>query len=149
MSALVIDNIGLLVTNDPELGDGPLGTVRDAALVIDGERVAAVERAGFAVEKTTEGDNPIYAVSFVDDVEPMQCFSKVYDQEPNPREGFAAVMTCSAADAACPTVFGAAERFAIPFDDPKAFDGTDRESAKYDERCRQIAREMLYVFSQV
>ncbi len=41
MSTLAIDNIGLLVTNDPELG-----TVRDAALILDGERVAAVERAG-------------------------------------------------------------------------------------------------------
>jgi imidazolonepropionase len=43
MSTLAIDNIGLLVTNDPELG-----TLRDAALVFDGERVAAVERAGHA-----------------------------------------------------------------------------------------------------
>ena len=33
MSALVVDHIGLLVTNDPALGDGPLGLVRDAALV--------------------------------------------------------------------------------------------------------------------
>jgi imidazolonepropionase len=43
VSTLAIDNIGLLVTNDPELG-----TLRDAALVFDGERVAAVERAGRA-----------------------------------------------------------------------------------------------------
>jgi len=41
MSTLAIDNIGLLVTNDPALG-----TIRDAALVFDGERVAAVTRAG-------------------------------------------------------------------------------------------------------
>ena len=40
---LAIDNIGLLVTNDPQLGH-----VRDAALVLDGDRVAAVERAGRA-----------------------------------------------------------------------------------------------------
>jgi len=46
MSTLVVDDIGLLVTNDPSLGDGPLGIVRDAALVLDGDRVAAVERAG-------------------------------------------------------------------------------------------------------
>jgi imidazolonepropionase len=43
VSTLAIDNIGLLVTNDPERG-----TLRDAALVFDGERVAAVERAGHA-----------------------------------------------------------------------------------------------------
>ena len=44
VSALVIDNIGLLVTGEPSLGEGPLGLVRDAALVIEGERVAAIER---------------------------------------------------------------------------------------------------------
>ena len=46
MSSLAIDRIGLLVTNDPELGEGPLGIVRDAALVVADGRVAAVERSG-------------------------------------------------------------------------------------------------------
>ena len=36
MTTLVVDNVGLLVTNDPALGDGPLGLVRDAALVLEG-----------------------------------------------------------------------------------------------------------------
>jgi len=43
MSTLVVDNIGLLVTHDAELGD-----VCDAALVIEGEHVVAIERAGRA-----------------------------------------------------------------------------------------------------
>jgi imidazolonepropionase len=35
--SLLVDNVGELVTNDPSLGDGPLGIVRDAAvLVVDG-----------------------------------------------------------------------------------------------------------------
>jgi len=38
VSTLAVDNIGLLVTNDPALG-----TMRDAALVIEGERVAAAK----------------------------------------------------------------------------------------------------------
>ena len=46
MSTLLVDGIGLLVTNDPALGEGPLGIVRDAALVFEDGRVAAVERAG-------------------------------------------------------------------------------------------------------
>jgi hypothetical protein len=79
-------------------------------------------------------------------MEPMQAFSKVYDEPPNPTEDFAAIMTC---DAACPVITGADGRFSIPYDDPKNFDGTEQEADKYDERCRQIAREMLYVFSQV
>ena len=30
MSSLAIENIGLLVTNDPSLGEGPLGILRGA-----------------------------------------------------------------------------------------------------------------------
>ena len=111
--------------------------------------VAALGRAGFRIEARTVDQNPVYAVQYGTEAEPMECFSKVYDQPPNPREGFAAVMTCSAADAACPVVLGAAERISLPYDDPQDFDGTDRETAAYDERCREIAREMLYAFSRV
>ncbi|MEW2356216.1 imidazolonepropionase [Spirillospora sp. NPDC029432] len=38
--SVVIRNVGELVTNEPGLGDGPLGVIRDAALVLDGDRVA-------------------------------------------------------------------------------------------------------------
>ncbi|KMO95061.1 imidazolonepropionase [Streptomyces roseus] len=49
MSTTLVTNIGALVTNDPALGDGsPLGLVRDAAVVIDGETVAWVGPAGRA-----------------------------------------------------------------------------------------------------
>ncbi|MEE1755946.1 imidazolonepropionase [Streptomyces sp. SP18CS02] len=42
-TATVITNIASLVTNDPSLGDGsPLGLIQDAAVVIDGDRVAWV-----------------------------------------------------------------------------------------------------------
>ena len=58
-------------------------------------------------------------------------------------------MTCSQADKACPVVKGAASRVAVPYDDPKDFDGKPQEQTKYDERCKQIARETLYVFSKV
>jgi imidazolonepropionase len=40
-TATVITNIASLVTNDPSLGDGsPLGLIQDAAVVIDGDRIA-------------------------------------------------------------------------------------------------------------
>lgn len=60
-----------------------------------------------------------------------------------------AVITCSEAEEACPVVFGAATRYTIPYDDPRAFDGTPEEEGRYAERRRQIAREMLYLFSDV
>jgi hypothetical protein len=55
-----------------------------------------------------------------------------------------AMMTCSEADEACPVVFGAESRFALTFEDPKAYDDTPRESEMYDARCLQIASEVLY-----
>lgn len=43
MTTTLIDNIGLLVTNDPSNGDGSaLGVVHDAAMVIEADRVAWV-----------------------------------------------------------------------------------------------------------
>jgi imidazolonepropionase len=66
MTAVVIDNIGRLVTNRPELGEGPLGIVRDAALVIEGERVAAVERAGAAGDVRVDAGGRCVIPGFVD-----------------------------------------------------------------------------------
>jgi len=111
--------------------------------------VAALRRAGLVIEPYTDGKNPTYEVSFAPGMKPIQAFSKRYDELPNPTEGLTAVMTCSAADQACPSVLGATARIAISFDDPKAADGTGHEARVYDERCAEIAREMLYVFSKV
>jgi imidazolonepropionase len=66
MTALVIDNIGRLVTNDPELGEGPLGIVRDAALVMVGERVEAVEAAGAAGDARIDAGGRCVIPGFVD-----------------------------------------------------------------------------------
>jgi imidazolonepropionase len=63
---LVIDNIGLLVTNDPALGDGPLGVRRHAALVFDGDRVAAVEEAGAVADDRIDAEGRCVVPGFVD-----------------------------------------------------------------------------------
>jgi imidazolonepropionase len=66
VSALVIDNIGLLVTGEPSLGDGSLGLVRDAAVVIDGERVAGIEPAGAAGDERLDAAGRCVIPGFVD-----------------------------------------------------------------------------------
>lgn len=111
--------------------------------------VAAIQRAGFEVLRTTDDANPIYHVKYSPYLPPMTCFSKIYDGAPNPRENLAAVMVCTDADENCPAVLGAEARISLPFVDPKESDGTPREAATYDERCAQIAREMLYAMSRV
>jgi len=107
--------------------------------------VAALERAGWtAAVEGTEGRNPVHTLR-AEGVPAQPCWSKRYDDAANPTSGFVAVMTCSEADGACPVVFGASARFALPYIDPKVSDGTPEESATYDARSAQIAAEMLYV----
>lgn len=112
--------------------------------------VSALQRAGFQIEKDSDNPkNPRYAVRFRDAGTPMICYSKVYSESPNPKEDFCAVLTCSQADTSCPSIQGASLRVALPFVDPKVSDDTPEEAAAYDERCRQICREMMYLFSRV
>lgn len=111
--------------------------------------VAAFQRAGVEALTITNSENPIYLLKYANGVNPMVAFSKVYDQAPNPAQHFAAVMTCSHAEENCPYIPGAEKRFSVLYNDPKAADDTPEESATYDARSRQIAQEMLYVFSRV
>ena len=109
----------------------------------------ALSKAGLEVKKLADADNPVYSIKYDPDQPAIIGFSKTYDDSFNPQNGFAAVMTCSHADANCPFIPSADRRISLPYDDPKAFDGTDQQEAKYDERCREIMREMFYAFSRV
>jgi arsenate reductase len=111
--------------------------------------VRAMQSVGFSIEVVKPDQNPVYAVKFADDGEPINAFSKKYDDPFNPTKDFAAIMTCSHADENCPLVLGAAARIALTYNDPKDFDGTALEEAKYLERVQEIGREILFAFSQV
>ncbi len=111
--------------------------------------LAALQRTGLSCVPITESPNPVYLVQYAEGVNPLAAFSKVYDRPPNPRSDFAAVMTCAQAEVNCPVVFGAAHRFLLTYDDPKAADDSEGETAVYDASCRQIATEMQHLFSQV
>ncbi|MBE2209065.1 MAG: protein-tyrosine-phosphatase [Saprospiraceae bacterium] len=106
--------------------------------------VAAMRRAGFDISGQEAEANPRYTALMGAGLPELVLFSKRYDDPENPQQGFAAIMVCSDADEACPFFPGAEKRFAIRYDDPKASDGTPQEAATYDERCRQIGREMLF-----
>ncbi len=111
--------------------------------------IVALQRTGLTIAKRTEGNNPRYQVRSGGNELIKEAFSKKYDYPTNPQEDFAAIMTCSQADEACPFVPGAVLRLSLPYEDPKEADGTAQEARRYDERSKQIATEMLYCFSQV
>ncbi len=110
--------------------------------------IDAFRRAGFEVQDPG-GDNPRYRVSFATGTDPLICFSKTWDHPDNPREGFAAVMTCDEASEACPFIPGADGRISLTYQDPKTSDGTPAEKARYDERLLQIGRELFFALGRV
>ena len=111
--------------------------------------VEALITQGFRIQELSSQDNPVYAIKFDENEDAVVCFSKCFDHAFNPTTGFAAIMTCNSADEACPIVNGAEARFPIKYYDPKAYDGTEQQTAKYSERSWEIAREMWWVFSQI
>jgi len=108
-----------------------------------------LKKAGLDIQKHGEGNNPVYAIKYHPNEPAIIGFSKTYDDPFNVQTGFAAVMTCAHADENCPFIPTAASRISLPFEDPKAYDNTLLQEEKYDERCLDIAREMLFVFSSL
>ncbi len=64
--SVVIDNIGSLVTNDPELGRGSLGIVENASVVISGGVVESVGPAGAIADDRIDADGACVLPGFVD-----------------------------------------------------------------------------------
>lgn len=118
--------------------------------------IQALERIGFQISSSSNSvsslennkNNPVYELKY-SDAPCITCFSKVYTDKSNPQENFAAILTCNSAEKCCASIPGAEYRIAITYDDPKEFDNTPQQDMAYDERCRQIATELFYVFSCV
>jgi protein-tyrosine phosphatase/arsenate reductase len=111
--------------------------------------INALKRIGFDIKPINNEANATYHIKYDTSKNSIVCFSKVYDDHANPDKDFAAIMTCSDAEENCPFIPGVELRIGTTYDDPKAFDNTPLQDAKYDERCKQIALETLYVFSKL
>jgi arsenate reductase (thioredoxin) len=110
--------------------------------------IEALKSIGFEIVSDRKEVNPIYQVTFGNNLS-TTCFSKVYDNEVNPKTDFAAIMTCSDAEQNCPFIQGVALRIGTTYEDPKKSDGTPQQADTYLARFRQIATETLYAFSLV
>ena len=110
--------------------------------------ISALRSIGMDIQTTETSENPHYIVQ-LNAARSVDAFSKLIEDKVNPKVHFAAIMTCTHAEQNCPFVAGADFRIGLPFEDPKAFDGTPQETEMYLTRVYQIAREIFYVFSHL
>jgi arsenate reductase (thioredoxin) len=118
------------------------------ATAFNANAIEALIQSGFIIHTLDDTKNPLYQVFFGSEKSTI-CFSKTYNHSSNPKEHFAAIMTCSDADQNCPFIVGCDVRIGTTYNDPKAYDGSILQQEKYTERSNQIAMECLYVFSKV
>jgi hypothetical protein len=156
MLAATMGNIAAAYHGIPELRFYSGGTNPSA---FNPRTIRTLKEVGVVIEplneNATEGDagevNPKYMISWgnlprmgVNRFE-IKEFSKIYSDPHNPGKAFIALLVCDEADASCPNVRGASQRIAMPFQDPKSFDGSALESAKYSERRDEIGRVILSI----
>ncbi len=111
--------------------------------------VAALERAGLHVSTAGDERNPFYSIVYDVGRSPVVLFSKAFGDDSLPKQNFIAMMCCDHADENCPVVSGAIQRIKLSYVDPKISDETGDEAKVYDERCLQIATEMLELMRMV
>jgi hypothetical protein len=159
MLGAVLGNIASAYHGLPEIRFHSGGTAPSA---FNRRTIATLQAIGVDIEPTgseaprgePDTPNPIHRVRWGSSRpgEPpleMTEFSKTYQDPANPSTGFAALLVCGEADAACPAVIGASVRISMPYLDPKLFDDSPYEAQKYAERRDDIGRLMLSVLSQV
>lgn len=110
--------------------------------------IVALRSIGMVIQSTDNGSNPHYNVSW-GPTNSLHAYSKLIDDVGNPKEHFAAIMTCTQAEQNCPFVLGADFRIGLPFEDPKVYDGTPQVAEMYLSRVHQMAIELYYVFSKL
>lgn len=152
----VLGNIAAAYAGHPDVRFYSGGTEPSA---VNPRALRALEAIGVIVEPTgreapagiTGEPNPVYRIRWGEPSADRPCemleFSKHFADPANPRNGFAALLVCDQAAEACPIVTGAAVRIAMPFADPKAFDGTAQEESQYAQRRDEIARTLLYALT--
>ena len=66
MTTTVLDNIGLLVTNDPTVGEGILGIRRNASVVWQADQIVSVGAAGQLADRRIDAEGRCVLPGFVD-----------------------------------------------------------------------------------
>jgi len=116
---------------------------------ISEKMIFALERAGYIVYTTELSGGVVYKVKYSYNLKPIIVFPKKINHKKNPDGQFMAIIIEPNANANLTEVKGAQKRLSIYYDDPQGYEGVPEEEKIYNERSRQIALEMFYVFSQL
>jgi len=118
-----------------------------------------LEKIGFQVNPVTLSGQPAYELRFDEKQPALTLFSKVYTDQANPKNNFGLILTCDPTECPGPdgptdriaksTVQGPAFKITLPYTPPRTAEGQANEAAVYDALNRQMATEMLYLFSNV
>lgn len=114
--------------------------------------IRAMKTLGFRIsadDQRSNGSNPRYRVSIGPDLPEIVCYSKKFEDSIESGTPFIAVMTCSDADQNCPIVPGAKSRIPLTYEDPKTYDGTEKEQQEYLKTAVEIGRELARIFKSV
>ena len=111
---------------------------------LDSRVILAMKKCGFKITTTRRSENPTYLTSNGPGNSYM-VYSKQYNGGQNPTNDFLAVVLSEVANKTLETVPGSDKKIALLYEDLENFDGTPEEEQRYDEGCRQIARDMFYI----
>lgn len=111
--------------------------------------VKSLQKVGFTFSVVDfSHQNPRYLISYEGTKKSILGFSKVYDHPQNSYP-FIAITTCDSAHENCPFIPDAIERFHLPYNDPGAYDNTEKTEEVYLQTSKQIAAEMFFIFSEI
>ena len=111
--------------------------------------VKTLQKVGFTFNlQNFSHQNPKYVISFEGSSTSILGFSKRFDHSEN-KQPFIAITTCNNADANCPFIPEAINRFHLPFVDPKSSDDSNVQDETYLKTNEQIAAEIYYMFSKI
>ncbi|MBS0001177.1 MAG: hypothetical protein KFF73_19490 [Cyclobacteriaceae bacterium] len=108
--------------------------------------VIALEKAGFIVYKTRNGQNPPYEIKYSYNIPPVYIQSKKHNDTNNPKEGYGIIVVCPNADSNLSAMKGNNFRTSLYYFDPRAYDLAEDSLDQYLLRSREIATEMFYIF---
>ncbi len=111
--------------------------------------ILALEKAGFIIYKSDMDGLEFYKVKFSYNIPSLLVFPKKTDHKLNPTQDYLAVFTEENAELNLPKLRGTLNRLLLVYDDPQGFEGVENIREIYDNRCRQVAIEMFYVFAQL